>query len=205
MDNHSRNIDEAFNNASMEKESFAFLAPLAMAAGRMLLPMAARALAPAAGRMLGGALARGAGGSLAKGIGQNMLGSATGNVLGGAVRGALGGSGATSGPQGPNYNMIQPTSKTATYGDDFNYPSSITRRIEDPENIDPHQRPDDSNDHWNLDMKEVNEIGQSKDIRGTDDAQEQYQRIMANNENKEAIENAIEKFFVHLPKIFRIF
>jgi hypothetical protein len=101
--------------------------------------------------------------------------------------------------------------KTATYGDDYESPSSVSRRIEDPENIDPHQRPDGSNDHWNLDMKDVNEIGSTNDPRGKDDAKERIRRqfAAAEDKNKEDLglleSPAIQKFFETLPLILNFF
>jgi hypothetical protein len=86
--------------------------------------------------------------------------------------------------------------RTATYGDEYEHPSSITRRIEDPVNggIDPHQRTDESNDDWGYDMLDVNEMGQSKDIRGTDDVQEKHKRLVSSSDEQGIIDNFLELF-----------
>ena len=112
--------------------------------------------------------------------------------------------------QGPDqFGVIN--SKTATYGDDVQTPSSVSRRIEDPENIDPHQRPDESNDHWDLDMKDVNEIGQSRSPRGSDDFQEQDKRKIVGKEkdkkesDKDFYSPALERFLSMLPLVEHYF
>lgn len=102
--------------------------------------------------------------------------------------------------------------KTATYGEDFEHPSSITRRIEEPVNggIDPHQRSDQSNDDWGYDMLDVNEVGSTNSPRGKDDAKERIRRQFAANEKEEGdldlLESpAIQKFFETLPLILEFF
>jgi len=112
--------------------------------------------------------------------------------------------------QGPaQFGVIN--SKTATYGDDYQSPSSITRRIEDPENIDPQQRPDGSNDHWDLDMKDVNSDGQSRSPRGSDDFQEQYKRKIVGKEddkeksNEDLYSPALERLLSMLPLVEHYF
>jgi len=105
---------------------------------------------------------------------------------------------------GPDYNMIgQNTApKMATYGDEYEHPSSITKRIEDPENIDPHQRSDESNDDWAYDMLDVNEIGSTHDPRGKDDAKERIRRQFAASESDS---EAIKQFTDFLPLIMEFF
>ena len=94
------------------------------------------------------------------------------------------------------------TGKIATYGDEYEHPSSITRRIEDPENIDPHQRSDESNDDWAYDMLDVNEIGSTHDPRGKDDAKERIRRQFAASESDS---EAIKQFTDFLPLIMEFF
>jgi hypothetical protein len=93
-------------------------------------------------------------------------------------------------------------SKMATYGDEYEHPSSITKRVEDPENIDPHQRSDKSNDDWAYDMLDVNEIGSTHDPRGKDDAKERIRRQFAASESDS---EAIKQFTDFLPLIMEFF
>jgi hypothetical protein len=100
--------------------------------------------------------------------------------------------------------------KKSTYGDEYEHPSSITRRIEDPVNggIDPHQRSDDSNDDWAYDMLDVNGIGQSRDMRGDDQVKERNKKANKSKNKKELTkdqEKALEKFFTFLPLITEFF
>jgi hypothetical protein len=100
--------------------------------------------------------------------------------------------------------------KKSTYGDEYEHPSSITRRIEDPVNggIDPHQRSDESNDDWAYDMLDVNEIGQSRDMRGDDQVKEKNKKANKSKDKKELTkdqEKALEKFFTFLPLITEFF
>jgi len=120
------------------------------------------------------------------------------------AEGAVGELGDTGG--GPDYNMIgQNTApKMATYGDEYEHPSSITKRIEDPENIDPHQRSDESNDDWAYDMLDVNEIGSTHDPRGKDDARERIKRQFAASESNE-LSKALQQFVDSFPLIMEYF
>jgi hypothetical protein len=104
------------------------------------------------------------------------------------------------------------SSHIATYGDEYEHPSSITRRIEDPVNggIDPHQRTDESNDDWAYDMLDVNEMGQSKDPKGADDVKERHKRMFTTNEDKKTEKNladseSIQKFLNFLPLVMEFF
>ena len=92
--------------------------------------------------------------------------------------------------------------RQSSYGDEYEHPSSITRRIEDPENIDPHQRSDESNDDWAYDMLDVNEIGSTHDPRGKDDAKERIRRQFAANAT---MSDSIKQFMEFLPLIMEFF
>jgi len=198
--NHIARTDDASaleKASSVEKEAFIqALLPFAGMAARALLPMAAKQILPKiAGPLMKGAL-RGVG----TGMVQNLMGA--------------GGQGA----QQTNQAMQQAgmaahaNSHEATYGDEYEHPSSITRRIEDPVNggIDPHQRTDESNDDWAYDMLDVNEIGSTNDPHGKDDAKERLKKQFASAEKNEdelseAEEKAIKSFFDELPNVLDFF
>lgn len=189
--NHIARTDDATaleKRSNFEKESWAFLAPLAGMAARALGGMALKSIAPRiAGPLLRGAISGG-----------------ISNALGGK------GGGGGGGQQAPAPQIPQTTAKVATYGDDYDHPSSITRRIEDPVNggIDPHQRTDQSNDDWAYDMLDVNEIGSTNDPRGKDDAKERIKRQFASKEDDKLTkeqEKALEDLFKNIEKVMDFF
>lgn len=117
--------------------------------------------------------------------------------------------GAPGTAQGPSYFS---NTREATYGDEYEHPSSITRRIEDPVNggIDPHQRSDENNDDWAYDMLDVNEIGQSRNPHGEDQVDEKRRRLFTNEsktneEFYDSLSEGMTKFFNALPLIMDYF
>jgi hypothetical protein len=174
-------------SSAVEKESF-IPGLMALLGGAGL-----RALLPAAGRLLGGAAA--------KGIGQTLL---KGGLLG---AGAQAGANALKGGENTLQTAMPQgvaTAKIATYGDEYEHPTSVPRRVEDLENIDPHQRSDESNDDWAYDMLDVNADGSTNDPRGKDDQKEKIRRLFAANEEEE-LSDALNLFIEKLPKIMEFF
>ena len=165
----------------------------------------------------------GAGAAAAEGAaGAGALGN-----IGGIMKGALGagrtytgltGLGQMAGQAGQQIDQPMPAGqaqpyefnasmKTTTYGDEYEHPSSITRRIEDPVNggIDPHQRSDEDNSDWAYDMLDVNGMGQSRNPHGEDEVDEKRRRFFTKEDKKDDESEGISRFLNAFPLIMDFF
>lgn len=201
--NHVARTDDlsSLDKTSMNKTA---LWPLAGLAARLATPLVSRIAMPAISRVMGGAASKGIGSSIARGLGTSLLGGGGG---GGRVQ-------QPAQEQVPSTPQWYSSYKNSIYGDHFDHPSTVSERNEDPENgkLFPNTRTQTvdgplGDQEWQKDYTEVNEVGQSRDIRGDDYEKHNLKRVVQGSEeyDQEKAEKAIQAFLDALPIIMEYF
>jgi len=183
------------NKTNMTHEAYfqALALPILGALGRAALP--------AVGRMVGQAMAGKAGGSIAGQAAKSLMPGMAGPVMNATQE--------VGDISGPDYSMMQPTSKISTYGDHYEHPSSVERN-EDPENgkLFPSTRTQTvdgplGDQEWQRDYMDVNEIGQSSPSTLYNKQEHEKKRLTSSFSDEE--NNVLEQFVNLLPKLTEFF